>query len=492
MIQIESKEGNKRKCVLTKTDGDDRTVLIDFSLKNHAVSNNFDVVSGVIGEMCETIDGFEDWFERMIINYTQSNHDPEIIISNIPTLKEYAEEYVNSKNIVFDDFVNMDKKSNTSIVFNAEDLRAIALTSTASKLYSVISCDTSIHLPDNLHRKVYEMIIQPCIDKEVTIKIFQLIRSRTYRSSITDRYMWDFIKMMISETPESYVMTVFNFLMKSMITLLDITQNPVPYLISTVDDSIRWLMKNVYKDKIVYGEVFGGVEDLFGSSLTKENFYLFCCHDTIGRAAKVGMDVLEKNYGLEGRQFEEALSRFDDITQLYPASLLVTLPIVSKVLEIPYRFLLTIPPKHAVLLGILMHDLAKDVMDDTYPVLTEFLLTCPAPDGSDENGKGSNKSKYNNTSKSLYRIRNAEFVLNDSNSIFGFPSKVFKYDIMSLICGILSASKRGLVLTHNGKSLSKMTYYGLESDVCGFYSKLYSNSLEPIFKQMRTKSEEYF
>ena len=142
--------------------------------------------------------------------------------------------------------------------------------------------------------------------------------------------MWDFIRMMISETPESYVMTVFNFLMKSILILINVDQNPVPFLISTIDDSIRWLMRSVFKDRIIYGEVFGGVDDLFGSALTKENFYLFCCQDVIGKAAAVGMTILEEKQLTDG-EFQHVVDRLDGINKIHHSALLVILPIASKV-----------------------------------------------------------------------------------------------------------------------------------------------------------------
>ncbi len=514
MLQIKQLEG-KRKYVVSKIVDDMEVPIQSLSLIAHSVSNGFKVVASLVEEMCEGIEGFEDWFEQLIIGYSQSGKNGSVILESVPVFMEYVEQYVDSKEINFDSFVNLEKKSKTSIVFYPEDIRAIAIVSTALKLYSVFSCsieqptgkeielalekkDEDLHLylwkpTTNLHKKIYEAMITPCIERDVSTKIFQLIRSRTYKSSITDRYMWDFIKMMISETPESYVMTVFNFLMKSMLTLLDIKQNPIPFLISTVDDSIRWLMKSIYKDKIIYGEVFGGVEDLFGSSLTKENFYLFCCQDVIGRGAKIGMDLLETNHGLSDQDFEGVLSRFEHVSHLFPASMLVTLPIVSKVLEIPYKFLLTIPPKHAILLGLFIHELAKDHLDKRFPVLNEFLISCPEHKTKiDKDGKEKPAMHYVNTAKSSYKIRHPEFVINDQSTIFGLGSKLLKFEILSLIAGILSASKRGLIVIPTGKSLTKMTYYSLESDVCKFYGQLYSNQLESTFEKMKEKSEEYF
>jgi len=484
MLFIEPIE--KRKYTLYKSEVFDHVEgaekIADLSLIAHSVSNKFHIVGDLISEMCDEIDGFENWFYSMTHEYLNAGYNAEVLINNAESFYTYSAQYIEYKEINFDKFINLDKKSSTSIVFYPDDIKAISTASTCLKLYSMFSCDMSMRLPDNLHKKMYKLLIQPCIDSDVTTKIFQLIRSRTYRSSLTDRYMWDFIKMMISETPESYVMTVFNFLMKSILTLINVDQNPIPFLISTIDDSIRYLMRSVYKDKIIYGEVFGGVEDLFGSALTKENFYLFCCQDVVGKGAKIGLGLLEDNYELDDPQYEAVRERLDSLSYLYPSSLLVILPIVSKVLEVPYKFLLTIPPKHAMLLGLFMYELSKDILDERFPILVEFLIACP----------DMRKSSNVNTTRSSYKIRNLELILNDPNLLFGFASKTLKFDVMSSIAGVLSASKRVLVNLVNGKPLSKMTYYNLESDVCGFFSELYANKLDGLFEQMREKADVYF
>lgn len=481
MLIIEARKLKREYTLLKVDDNGVKTVIKELSLISHSVSNKFHIIGDLIGEMCENLEGFEDWYENLVTSYISSGYNAEILMNNVDQFFDYSSKYIEYKEVNFDKFINLEKKSKTSIVFYPDDIKAISTCSTCLKLYSLFSCENEMKLSDNLHRKFYSLLITPCINRDVTTKIFQLIRSRTYRSSITDRYMWDFIKMMISETPESYVMTVFNFLMKSLLSLIDIKQNPIPFLISTIDDSIRWLMRSVYKDKIIYGEVFGGAEDLYGSSLTKENFYLFCCQDVVGKGANIGLTMLEDKYDLTDAEFNKIRDRIDEIHYLYPAAMLVTLPIVSKVLEIPYKFLLTVPPKHAMLLGMFMSELAQGTLSERYPILTEFLIACPKPD-------------INNvtTTRSSYKIRNLELILNDKNPLFGFGNKSLKYDVMSSIAGVLSASKRSLVGIANGKQLSKMTYYNLESDVCGFFSELYANKLDEVFNEMREKADTYF
>ena len=317
---------------------------------------------------------------------------------------------------------------------------------------------------------------------DVVNRIFQLVRSRTYRSSITDKYMWDFIKLVISETPESYVMLIFNFIMTNIISLINPHQNPIPFIISAVDRSIGWMMRTIYKDKTIYGEVYGGVEDLYGSSLTKESFYFHCCADVISKASNIGMQILEENK----EDFEKIKARLDQVTSLFPVTKLITLPIASEILEVPYKQLITIPPKHAVLIGIFMHKIALEIgLDQRFPVITNFLSMY------------SIEEKKSN-SKSMYNIRNLEFIINNTKDddtpkpMWGFKSPILKFKVLKLICGALSSSKRNLIDIETGRQINRLTYTDLENDVCSFFIEFYSKSLDPTFEKMRAVSDTYF
>jgi len=291
--------------------------------------------------------------------------------------------------------------------------------------------------------------------------------------------MWDMIKMAISETPQSYVMTIFNSLMINMVCILSVDKNPIPFLVSITDDSVRWLMRTVYKDRILYGEAFSSSDDIYGSSLSRDSFYVYCCNDIIGKAATEGMALLETEHLLDQAQFDNVRDRLDAIDILTPPMKLLTLPIASKVFEIPYKYLLTCTPKHALLIGVFLHHLIKDVIGEDFPIITEFLIACPKD------------VKFLST-RSSYRIRNTEFIINDPTPVFGFKSRVLKFNIMSSICGVINASKKNLVSVITGLPLRKISYLNLEYDIVNFFTKLYSNQLDNIFKQIRKKTDDYF
>lgn len=484
MIILNKLEG-KRKWDLVLVDdlGNFQKNLLHLELKPATVANKFEIIGDLLSDMCTKLPDFSDWFSDLILNYIDNDYNSEILLDEIDNFLNMSKRYIDTLGVNFGDFTRIEKTTKTSIIFYEEENKSIAISSTCLKLFSVFCYDnqkdSKLALPGNAHRKMYEGLVAPCIKNGTATKMFQLIRSRIYRSSITDRYMWDLIKMAISETPESYVMKVFNFLMNNMLCTLAPDQNPIPFLVSIIDDSIRWLMRTVYKDRILYGEAFGGPDDIYGSSVSKDSFYVYSCNDVVGKAAQIGMTLLETEHLLTGEEFDQVRDRVDLLDVLTPPMKLLILPISSKVFEIPYKYLLTCPPKHALLMGIFLHYLSKDLLGDRFPIINEFLISYPTDTKS-------------LSTRSLYKSRNLEFILNDPTPIFGFAAKDFKWDVMNSICGVLSVSKKNLVSVITGKQLRKMSFFNLEHDVVQFFTLLYSNQLDTIFEQMRLTAESYF
>jgi len=496
MLYLDKNPNNKKEWVLQQVDNNNnlkRTIVTLNCLSSSR--NKFNPTKLLLEDLCKTKPGFETWFVSLLDLYIQNDRDAQIIIDNGNNILNIVESYIDSKNIDFKKFSKLEKASKTSIKFLETDIKAIAITATCLKLYSLFWFDVNIDpqgnnvglsLPENAHRQVYEKLLSPCLKTGTTEKIFQLIRSKIYRSNLTDRYMWDLIKMCLSESPESYIMTVFKFLTQNMLISIEIDKNPIPYLVSLIDDSIKWLMRTVYVDRILYTESFGGVDEIYGSSLAKESFLMYCCNDDINKAASAAMKILEEEFELSENDFIKIRDRLDSLDSLTPVMKLFVLPMVSKVLNIPYKFLLACPPKHAMLLGVFMYHLSKDIFDSQFPVLSEFLSSCPREKDDDD------KKALLNKMQSSYKIRCIEFILNDKTPIFGFSSKTLKFNILSSICGVLSASKKNLVSIINGKAMPKSTYIELEMDAIKFFTKLYSNNLDDVFSKMREKAYLYF
>lgn len=491
--------------------------ICDLDLKLTSITKKFNLIQEFVEDMCSVVPEFSYWFKDLIESYAQSGYNSELILEAAPDMVRYSKEYIENKCIdqkgeevklteYYKKFTNNFKKSKTSIVFDHNDIVAIMIAACAFKMYSIICYDERMEPPKNIHRKIYETLLSPCIEIGTTNKIFELLRARTFKSSITDRYMWDFIKMSINVTPETHIMGRYNFFLENMIPLLSIYRNPVHYIVSVIDDSIKWIFRDAYKDRISYGEFFGTSEDLHGVSSSKDSFFIYCCNDVISKVADSGLSALELNLcfkqpkkktylenfnlveviniedALDDKMtpegvFEDAVDRIENITYIIPTMKLVTLPIASKVLEIPYKYYMSASPKHAMLTGVFLYYVASDLFEEEYPFINDFLLAAP-------------ENKNYLTTKTTYKIRNLEQLFNNKSEIFNFNDFSFKFDVMSNLTGILSASKKNVVSVLDGKKLNKISYLDLESDVIAFFSKFYSGKLDRTFDEIRSRVDK--
>jgi hypothetical protein len=478
------KEDPSKWNIISIDENGEETTVHEMDLIKVSLSSKYNVVSELIDELNELMpDDFGEWFDALINVYIEQDYNSELLLEQADTFLYIASEYLKQKNIDYSKYVNRKKKSKTSVFFDEEDMEAIAISSTCLKLYSIFWYDSKLKLTDNVHKLVYEKFLSPCIESDTTTKIYQIIRSRTNRSSLTDKYMWEFIKLTLVETPESYTMLVFNYLMNSLFSSIDITQNPIPFIVSVIDESINWMMCSVYNNKILYGDVFGNAEEIYGSDFSSDSLYIYCCNDVVGKAAKTAMTIIENEYEINEEQITEIGERLDNITMLHPHMKRITLPIATEVLEIPYKYLTSSPPKHLILLGFLMYHCSQGNLADKFPVITEFLRSIPRNNGVI-------------TSRSSYRIKALEYLIkNDEEDpnirTFGFKSNKLKYDIISCNCGILSASRKNLCDLLTGNSITKFNYFELENDTIEFYGKFYSKQLDTYFNQMRTKIDSY-
>lgn len=469
----------KRQWDLEACKKDFPTIKLELNLSQVSLTNRFSCVKELFDELNKLIPEFSEWYYDILFEYIESDYNYEVILESKDRFLEFANLYLDKKNINYSKFVDKKKSSTTSVFFDEKDIRAIGLASTCLKMYSIFQYDLVLKVSDNINKIMYDHFITECKNINTTDKIFNLIRGRNFRSSISDRYMWDLIKITVLENPETNTFSVFNFFMKNLLVLLDVTQNPVHYLVRVTDDNLKWLMLEIYKEKIIYDEAFGNSEIIYGSSISKESFSIYCCNDIVSKCSKIGLEMLENEYNLSEDEFNNVRERFEEVKFIDPSMKLFSLPIISKVLNIPYKFLLTTPPKHLILISIVIYKLMSESMLNKYPVITNFLLTY---------------SKQTNVSiiRSSYKLRESDQVLEDNTKMFGINSRKLKFELISPIIGILSSCKKNLYSIIDGKSIPKITYTDLEEDSINFYTALYSNKLEDDFKDIRKRLYEYF
>jgi hypothetical protein len=408
---------------------------------------------------------FDEWFIGMINDYRGSNYDYSVLKRNIPKLKEFSDRYLDIRDIDFENYINRSKISKNSIFFDAEEIKKIVRVSSYLKLYFAIGQDTKMKLSNKFHKETYNALIEDINDNSIIYKLFKIVASKTYEYNYTDRYMWDYIKTIYCKTTDMHVFSIFNFLMNNILVTCKIDSNPIPYLISVIDESIKWILKNIYKDTIIYSETVS-TQDVY-SVQGKDNLLSYAHNDTIGKLLVSSYNQLE-HLGID--RIEPFKNTINGLKEISLFANYITYPILSKVLDIPYRHFMTLSVSNAYLLNLLLHNLLSEEFKDKYPVLCRMLLYY-------------NKQKP--ILKTTYKVKNIDVFIETLGTFLTFKNSIVPYDFCSSIVGKISRNTYASFI--NDQEIINFPLAKLEIDIIKFYNEYFDNNLDPLYADLRTQ-----
>jgi hypothetical protein len=469
---IKFKETGKRKYQILELDGDvpetvdPSTIIIEMELIFSPITNKFSRLTEFV-EDCSVQMGkeFDEWFIGMINDYRGSNYDYSVLKRNIPKLKEFSDRYLDIRDIDFENYINRSKISKNSIFFDAEEIKKIVRVSSYLKLYFAIGQDTKMKLSNKFHKETYNALIEDINDNSIIYKLFKIVASKTYEYNYTDRYMWDYIKTIYCKTTDMHVFSIFNFLMNNILVTCKIDSNPIPYLISVIDESIKWILKNIYKDTIIYSETVS-TQDVY-SVQGKDNLLSYAHNDTIGKLLVSSYNQLE-HLGID--RIEPFKNTINGLKEISLFANYITYPILSKVLDIPYRHFMTLSVSNAYLLNLLLHNLLSEEFKDKYPVLCRMLLYY-------------NKQKP--ILKTTYKVKNIDVFIETLGTFLTFKNSIVPYDFCSSIVGKISRNTYASFI--NDQEIINFPLAKLEIDIIKFYNEYFDNNLDPLYADLRTQ-----
>ena len=265
-----------------------------------------------------------------------------------------------------------------------------------------------------------------------------------------------------------HIFSIFNFLMNNILVTCDTKSNPIPYLISVIDESIKWILKNIYKDAIIYSDTIN-TQDTY-TVQGKDNLESYSYNDTIGKLLITSYSIIEEIGIQEIEKFKNTLNGLKEISLF---ANYITFPILSKVLDIPYRHFLTISVNNSYLLNILLFYYLPQEFKDKYPMLSKMLLFY-------------NKDKP--ILKTTYKIKNIQTFTKTMGTFLSFKNNMAAYDFYSNVIGKLSRNMYSNFL--NNQEIVNFPLAKLETNIIEFYNDYFDNRLENLYKQLREKIDK--
>ena len=465
--------------------------IAELDLATSTITNRFSVITDFIENLSAHFKTeFDSWFEEYLkdVNSQTSLSKYEAIHKNIPMIKDFVNRYICEKKVDFTKFVDETKAKKSSILFTAVDIEKIIKMSHYLKVYSVVSNDSRFKLNQKLHKKIYNELGMDVINNDLIFKIFNVVKTKTFRYNLTDRYMWDYIKMIQCKTIDVHVIEIFNFIMNSIIVLCEEEKNPITYFVSVIDESIKWFLRSVYKGSIVYDDSVS-TEDIHGANV--DNLKTYCYNDTLGRLKKIAYDqsneYLSKmdsvlTFADGNSSIDSKLTRFQNelgkIKYISPLCECLVFPILSKITNIPYEHFRTLSPEHASVLSLYVQDLLNQVFNGQYRDLFKMLSYYPDEQPS---------------IATTYKIKTAKDYVNimDKLVIFGsFKSKIPLYKVLNFFIGRLSRGKFVNIL--DGEELVGLPLSKIEVDMVSFYTDFFSGNLSDKIEEVKKIMEQDF
>jgi len=412
------------------------------------IVNKFDIITNFIEKMSKFHgNDFDSWFLKFLKVKTTKELKVEI-----PKIKKYCDDYIDNLKIDFSKYIDRKKIKKTSIVFLEEDLENLIKLSSYLKIYSVRSQSMDLKFGDRDNKIIFSEFLSG--KESVMSRVFDLCRSKTFSYGLSDSYMWVYLAQTLNKEISTYSIEIFNFIMNSIIVLCKEDMNPVVFLVTVIDSSIGFLFKGVYRNTFIF-ENSGNSVDY--QNLTFNSLRTCISKDALSRLSAVSYDNMllrlkERTtmYNLDFKSEEVNLrDRLNSVDFISPVSDFILIPLLSKILEIPYIMLKQdIQAKELALIGSYFRIITKSFFCNEYKTLFDLFdlyATSEPP------------------KVTTFKIRQVDTLLNNLDSFlrcrtFEYPSKA--------ICQII------------GK-IWKVSYYNILS---GKQCKVFSNVEVDIIK----------
>jgi len=473
--------------------GDNIDDYIKVKLSSSTITNKFHIITNFIENLSLTCSDFSEWFYNFLIEYESSSERYKILEREIDNIKKFVDDYFEIRNVDFSQFVDESKAKKNSILFNVDEIKEIVKLSGYLKVYSVISNNEHLKLDHRSHKEIYNKLSCSIMESEVVFKIFNIVKTKTFRYNMTDKFMWDYIKTVQCKTIDVHVIEIFNFIMNSIIILCEEDRNPIIYFIGVIEESVKWFLRSVYKGSIIYSDTVS-TEDIQSPNI--DNLKTYSYNDTLGNLKGI---AYEKIYNLfekeEAMLFEETVdavkiknvsdekivdfqNRVMSIQYISPLCECLVFPILSKLTNIPYNHFKTLSEDHSAILSIYVQNLMKKVFKNDYKNLITLLEFYPKEQGA---------------LVTTYKIKTMPEFLNFSENVgnfFGFKTKLLLGHMLSHFIGRTSRSKFISIL--DGRNLGGIPLSKVEREMIYFYTLWFAGKLEPEFDEMKKLIENDF
>ena len=459
---------------------------INILLTASSVTNKFNIVTDFITRLAEYHgEDFSKWFISFVRNCMNETKRAATVTENVEVIKNYVDEYLESTGIDYNQFVDETKAKKNSILFRGPEIAQIIRLSCYLKVYSIISNSDQYALGKQLHKTVYNRFAEEVIKTEVVSKIFDVVKTKTFRYKLTDKFMWEYIKTIQCKDIGIHIIEIFNFIMNNIIILCEEDKNPITYFVGVVDESVKWFLRSVYKGSIVYDDEIS-TEDIHGININ--NLVTYSYNDTLGRLKAIAFEKIynelekENSTRMERDDTDQYIinfhNRLSTINYISPLCSCLVFPILSKMTRITYVHFKTVSGEHAAILSYYLNNLFQKIFKGEYSSLFTLLDYYPL------------SSPSINTTYKIKSIHDYIDIQNKYKNFYGFNTKKMPHKILCHFVGRVSRINFSHLLS--GQKLPGIPLGKVEADMIRFYTLYFSGQLNDKINELTQKMNADF
>jgi hypothetical protein len=448
------------------------------NLTQSTTSNKFKIIALYLERVAVNCPEFSDWFMEWLSQCENEETRSKAVANSVAKIKEFTNMYLDKQNIDYSHFVDETKAKKNSIMFFEDDLKKIIQLSCYLKIFSLVTITEEFKIGQKLHRDVYNKLASEIAETTIVRKIYDVVKTRTFRYNQTDKFMWDYIKTVQCKDIGTHVVAIFNFILNHILVVCEETKNPISYFVGVIDESIKWFLLDVYKNTIVYEDSIS-TEDVQGINIDNLKSYTF--NDTLGRLKGIAYDkiyeVIQKQTLLPSTQsaatdlaIVEFHERARSIQFISPLSETLVYPILSKCLEIPYNHFKIISPEHSAVISVYVYEVLKKVFGSDYKNLFGLLQYYPT------------KSPAISTTYKIKAITEYIKIQDETKNFFGFETKILPHDILCHFIGRISRVDFCNIL--DGRKMGGIPLSKIEHDMIYFYTSYFAGKLDDKLKEV--------
>jgi hypothetical protein len=459
---------------------------VKLSLSTSSITNKFFIIKTFI-ENVSTVMGeeFDDWFIGFLTACEPEDTRGKVLSDNIENLKRFSDAYIDSKKVDYTKFVDETKVKKNSILFEGPEIEMIIRLSSYLKIYSLISNNETLKPSNTVHKEIYNRLSKDVLETEIMRKIYDVIKTKTFRYNLTDRYMWKYIENVQGKDIGIHVVEIFNFIINNILILCEEDKNPITYFVGVVDESVKWFLRSVYKNSVIYEDTIS-TEDIQGINVDNLRTYAF--NDSLGRLKVIAFEKIYKDLNKKiqitldsGKSEDDNIvhfhERLEEVQFVSPICETLVYPILSKMTNIPYAHFKTLSPEHAIVISVYLQDLFRKVFLGEFSSLFSLLSFYPQ------------KTPSINTT---YKIKDVQDFINsqDKKTFYGFNTKIVFHNFLCHYIGRIS--RIDFCNIFDGRKLAGIPLSKIETDSILFYTNYFSGGLDGQIKQMATLMEKDF